>query len=140
MRKSKFMTTAHTPADDSPTERRRDSQDRFRLLFYSNPLPMWAYDAETLRFLEVNQAAIARYGYAREEFLAMTIRDIRPPEDVPRLLEVLQGEHTELRHAGVWRHRCKDGSVIYMRVARRDVEPPQRRLPLSGENDHHSRA
>jgi PAS domain S-box-containing protein len=58
-----------------------------RLLFLSHPQPMWVYDLETLAFLEVNNAAMVHYGYTREEFLAMTIRDIRPPEDIPRLLQ-----------------------------------------------------
>ena len=57
----------------------------FRLLLAANPLPMWVYDVETLRFLEVNDAAIAHYGYTRAEFLDMSIADIRPEEDRPRL-------------------------------------------------------
>src|SRR6202021_1485331 len=51
---------------------------KFRLLFAHNPLPMWVYDLETLRFLEVNDAAIAHYGYSREEFLGLNLSDIRP--------------------------------------------------------------
>ena len=54
------------------------SEERYRLLFEANPLPMWVYDAETLRFLAVNEAAVRHYGYTRSEFLAMTITDIRP--------------------------------------------------------------
>ena len=58
----------------------RPSEKQYRLLFQSNPNPMWVFDLETLKFLEVNEAAIQHYGYSREEFLAMTIMDIRPPE------------------------------------------------------------
>jgi len=58
----------------------------FRLLFKNHPLPMWIYDIKTLAFLEVNHAAIDKYGYTREEFLALTIKDIRPTEDVPQLI------------------------------------------------------
>ena len=54
------------------------------MLFEASPMPMWVYDAETLRFLAVNDAAIRHYGYTRDEFLAMRITDIRPPEDIPR--------------------------------------------------------
>ena len=68
-------------------ESRRKSGQEHDALFFNNPLPMWIYDLETLAFLEVNNAAIAKYGYSRDEFLSMTIKDIRPPEDVPRLLE-----------------------------------------------------
>ena len=61
-------------------EELRDSEKQYRLLFHSNPNPMWVFDLETQKFLEVNEAAIQHYGYSREEFLAMTIMDIRPPE------------------------------------------------------------
>src|SRR5687768_10108255 len=67
-----------------------ESGDPYRLLFESNPNPMWVYDRETLEFLAVNEAAIDSYGYDRNEFLGMTIRDIRPPEDVPALTEHLE--------------------------------------------------
>ena len=61
-------------------EELRKSERQYRLLFHGNPNPMWVFDLETLEFLEVNEAAIQHYGYSREEFLAMTIMDIRPPE------------------------------------------------------------
>ena len=60
------------------------SEERYRLLFEANPLPMWVYDADTLRFLAVNDAAVRHYGYTSSEFLSMTITDIRPREDVDR--------------------------------------------------------
>jgi len=59
------------------------------LLFENNPLPMWVFDLETLAFLAVNQAAIVKYGYSRDEFLRMTLQDIRPPEDIHALLPEL---------------------------------------------------
>lgn len=73
---------------------------------------MWVYDVATLRFLTVNEAAIRHYGYSREEFLALTIADIRPPEDVPKLLAQLQRSNDELHYSGVWRHRTKSGALI----------------------------
>lgn len=73
---------------------------------------MWVYDIETLRFLAVNDAAILHYGYSRDEFHSMTIRDIRPPEDVPALLENIARVTEGIDLAGVWRHRKKDGSLI----------------------------
>src|SRR5262245_22533938 len=66
-------------------EAMRESEEQYRLLFESNPHAMWVYDLETLRFLAVNDAAIERYGYSREEFLSMTLAQIRPPEDVQKL-------------------------------------------------------
>jgi PAS domain S-box-containing protein len=94
----------------------RDSEERYRILFDSNPHPMWAYDLETLRFLAVNDAAIRHYGYSREEFLNMTIVDIRPVEDVPALLENVRQVTQGLDEAGVWRHRRKDGTLIEVEI------------------------
>ncbi|MFZ0298505.1 MAG: PAS domain S-box protein [Candidatus Sulfotelmatobacter sp.] len=100
------------------TERRRaeellrESEERHRKLFDNNPHPTWVFDRETLRFLAVNDAAVHKYGYSRDEFLAMTLKDIRPPEDVPALLETVKtlGEGNE--SSGAWRHRLKDGTLI----------------------------
>jgi two-component system, cell cycle sensor histidine kinase and response regulator CckA len=94
-----------------------NSEERYRLLFEANPLPMWVYDADTLRFLAVNEAAVRHYGYTRQEFLAMNITDIRPPEDVDALLLDLQarggpGSPTP----GTWRHRKKDGTLIDVEI------------------------
>ena len=88
----------------------------FRLLFASNPLPMWVYDLQSLRFLEVNDAAVERYGYSRSEFLSLRITDIRPPEDVSRLVKDLEAPRPELQDSGPWRHRLKDGRVIFAQV------------------------
>jgi PAS domain S-box-containing protein len=84
---------------------------KYQLLFKSHPEPMWVFDIETLRFLEVNEAAIRRYGWSRDEFLAMTVKDIRPPEEVTAFLESLRSAK-DLWQSGPWLHRTKDGSVI----------------------------
>jgi len=94
----------------------RQSEERYRSLFEFSPTPIWVYDRETLRFLAVNNAAIEGYGYSREEFLAMTIKDIRPLEDIPRLMENLASQTEGHRGFGVWRHRKKDGHVIDVEV------------------------
>ena len=94
----------------------RKSEAQYRLLFESNPQAMWVYDLATLRFLAVNDAAVRHYGYSRAEFLDMTIKDIRPPEDVRLLEEYLGSEYSELDHAGEWRHRKKDGTVINVNI------------------------
>ena len=77
--------------------------ERYHRLFDESPEPMWLYDEETLRFLDVNRAAIAVYGYSRDEFLQMDMRAIHPPDDVDRLLDHIRG--ASLR--GEWRHRTK---------------------------------
>ncbi|MBA4312283.1 MAG: hypothetical protein C0417_06605 [Chlorobiaceae bacterium] len=94
----------------------RDSEERYRKIFMDNPNPMWVYDIETLRFLEVNSKAINHYGYTRDEFLSMTIADIRPDEDVSRLLENVSSLTDGFDDAGVWRHRKKDGTIIYVEI------------------------
>jgi PAS domain S-box-containing protein len=100
------------------TERKRvegilqESEERHRKLFDNNPHPTWVFDRETLRFLAVNAAAVSKYGYSRDEFLAMTVKDIRPPEDVPALLEAVNVLGDEVERHGTWRHRLKDGSAI----------------------------
>ncbi len=93
-----------------------NSEQEYRLLFESNPLPMWVYDRETLAFLEVNTSAAARYGYSREEFLRLRITDIRPPEDVPLLIENLAQDRPTLELSGPWRHRLRDGRIIDVEV------------------------
>ena len=77
---------------------------------------MWVYDRETLRFLAVNDAAIARYGFSRDEFLSMSILEIRPPEEVPLLLDDVRslGSSTSV---GLWRHRSRGGEIFFVEVA-----------------------
>ena len=92
------------------------SEHRYRLLFESNPNPMWIYDPETLAFLEVNQAAIDRYGYSESEFLAMTIADIRPISDIRALRQTNQQIVPGQPHIGMWQHRTQDRSIIDVKV------------------------
>jgi PAS domain S-box-containing protein len=108
-------------------ERLAQNEDGFRLLFMNNPQPMWVFDAESTRFLEVNSAAVEHYGYSRQEFLTMRITEIRPQEDVPRLLEDAAKARSGLRDAGTWKHRLKDGRFI-------DVEIASDRLTFAGQN------
>ena len=95
----------------------RKSEERYRLLFDGNPSPLWVYDLESLAFLAVNSAAIQSYGYSREEFLAMTITEIRPPEDALALLDTVARLNDGSDGTGKWRHRKKDGSIIDVEIA-----------------------
>ena len=104
----------------------RKSETQYRLLFEKNPHAMWVYDIETLRFLAVNNAAIEHYGYSRAEFLSMTIKDIRPPEDVQLLDEFLANAKPAFNRAGEWRHQKKDGTII-------NVEITSNRLDFEGK-------
>jgi len=97
-------------------EELRQSEEKYRNMFEDNPQPMWIYDAETLAFLEVNHAAVNHYGYSKEEFISMTIKDIRPIEDIPRLLEDIKNTKTTHHIAGQWRHRKKNGEIIFVEI------------------------
>lgn len=92
------------------------SETNYRYLFENNPMVMWVFDLESLTFLAVNDAAVAHFGYSREEFLSMTIKDIRPDEDVPALLRETAASDQKLKSVGIWRHRKKDGTIIDVEV------------------------
>jgi len=94
----------------------RASEERYRLLFKNNPHPMWVYDLETLEFIAVNQAAVQHYGYTRDEFLNMTVADIRPPQELPRLLENISPVDVGIEFAGVGQHLKKDGTIIDVEI------------------------
>ncbi len=111
------------------------SEARYRLLFESNPQPMWVFDLETLGFLAVNEAAVRHYGYTREEFATMTILDIRPSDDVARLELRMAGTAREDGRAGCWRHRRKDGSVIQVEVTAHTLDFDGRPVRLVLAND-----
>ncbi len=100
----------------------RASEERYRLLFEANPQPMWVFDIETLRILDVNDAAVGHYGYSRGEFLAMTILDLRPAEDAPAVLEAVAAPGRGLRRVQAWRHRRRDGSLIDVEVRAHDLD------------------
>ncbi len=98
--------------------------------FEANPSPIWIYDLQTLAFLAVNDAVVAHYGYSREEFLGMTLRDIRPPEDIPALLENIAQVGAGLDQAGVWRHRLKDGRIILVEITSHTLAYAGRRAEM----------
>ncbi len=113
----------------------RESEARYRMLFQANPHPMWVYDRETLAFLDVNEAAVAKYGYTRDEFLSMTIKDIRPQEDIPRLLESVGARREDREEAGIWRHRTKDGGLIDVEIISHALTYEERSAVLVLAND-----
>jgi PAS domain S-box-containing protein len=92
------------------------NQNEYRELYESNPSPMWIYDPVSLKFVSVNETAIAMYGYSKQEFLNMTIKDIRPMEDHVRLIKSIN-VRGKFQRSGVWKHLKKDGSVIHADVS-----------------------
>ena len=117
-----LQTPNQSGAIDSPEEKTREHEgepgpnpDQFRLLFELHPTPMMIYDVVTLRFIEVNNAAVTQYGYSRQEFFARTIRDLRPAEDVKHFMQMLrQVDGAGFR--GRWRHLRKDGSIVFVLI------------------------
>ena len=97
--------------------RLHDSEATFRSLFQRNPNPMWVYDLESLNFLAVNDSAIKFYGYTQDEFEKMTIRQIRPREDVEELIDAIRCDRLEERQGKIWRHTHKDGRTIYVKLS-----------------------
>jgi PAS domain S-box-containing protein len=98
----------------------RDSEERYRLLFESTPQPIWVYNEDSLSFLAVNEAATRTYGYTRDEFLSMTIDDIRPREDIPTLI-IKNTDPNDLVISSPWRHRTRDGKTIYVEMSSHPV-------------------
>ena len=94
----------------------REGEQRYRELFEANPHPMWVYDLETLAFLAVNDAAIEKYGYTKDEFLGLTIKDIRPAKEVPALLDSIGHVEGRSRTTGPWRHQLRSGREILVEI------------------------
>src|SRR5688500_16232378 len=103
-------------------------------LFKKNPHPMWLYDLTTLKFLTVNEAAIALYGYTEQEFMTMTITDIMPPEDVPSLISEVEQVKLNFNHtyhwSGTWRHKLKNNREAYVEISSHEIIFKQRKAEL----------
>jgi len=123
---AKSNTASRTaPAPNKPGPKRRAAASDqglppvdagFELLFSANPLPMYVCDVHSLEILEVNAAAVRSYGYSRDEFLHMRITDIRPAEDIPRLLKFIDSPGVSIANRGCWRHRRKNGEAFPVEV------------------------
>ncbi len=122
-------------ARQSIEQKLRDSEANYRLLFEGNPLPMWVYDLETLKFLAVNNAAINKYGYRREEFMAMTLADIRPAHEVPALLSNINDNTGSYQFSGPWTHRRKHGQDIKVEIISHSLTYFDRSARLVMTND-----
>ena len=111
-------------------EELRKSEERYHYLFENNPHPMWVYDLKTLAFFDVNEAAVAKYGFSRREFLNMTIADIRPPEDLGKLMDNLAKPRQPLEHSEGWRHRLKNGTIIHVEITSHTIQTDGRASAL----------
>ncbi len=112
-----------------------DSERKYRYLFANNPMPMWIYDLETLQFLEVNEAAVNHYGYSDKEFRSMTLKDIRPVEEIDRLKKDVRINHPEINKAGIWQHIKKNGEIIFVEIISHLVTYDNKQARLVLAND-----
>jgi len=125
-----LQTNRDTTPSRKSEEALKRSESRYRHLFENNPYPMWVYDAETLKFLAVNNAAVFRYGYSKEEFLSMAILDIRPEDEIPKTLERAKSTMATIDTTENWHHRKKDGTVISVEITSHALDWEGRRSRL----------
>lgn len=112
-----------------------ESEHRYKHLFQNHPNPMWVYDIATLKFIDVNNVAIEKYGFSREEFLSMTLLDIRPKQDYQSLRENLAKRRLAREHSEEWRHQLKNGEIIYVDIDSYLFEENGKKMALVSVND-----
>lgn len=100
-----------------------DSEKRYRELFMSHPHPMWIYEVETLKIIDVNESAINSYGYTKDEFTTLTLKDIRPEEDVPLLLNNVKTHNESIQRERTFRHKKKDDTIIHVEISSHNLPP-----------------
>ncbi len=99
----------------------RLSEQKYRLLFFKNPMPMLMLSMPDMNFIDVNEAALKQYGYSREEFLTMSAKDIRPAEDIKKFWEKMENKSRGINNFGIVRHLKKDGSIINVDVTAHEL-------------------
>lgn len=111
------------------------SEQKYKLLFESNPLPMWMLNLPQYNVNDVNTAALLQYGYTREEFLSLSVFDFRPKEDIEKFKAVTNTGFRGIHHAGVWRHKKKNGAILYVDIVTYDInyKGQQTRLVLAND-------
>ncbi|MEX2592306.1 MAG: PAS domain S-box protein [Anditalea sp.] len=134
---SLFKSIVYSIERKAITSHLRESEKRYRDLFHLSPQPMFLYDLETMKFLDVNDAAIQHYGFSRQEFLSMTIREIRPPEDLP----LVEKRINKLRQSNkgftqnIVRHKKKNDEVIKVDLQSNIIEYEGRKAEVVLAND-----
>ncbi|MDT3695762.1 MAG: PAS domain S-box protein [Ignavibacterium sp.] len=94
----------------------RESEQNYKYLFENNPQPMFVYDKHTLQFLAVNDFTVFKYGYSREEFLSMTLYDIRPEDEFDKLDSYIFVSDQKIQQSGYWKHKSKDGKIFFVEI------------------------
>lgn len=100
----------------------KESELKYKRIFENNPMPMWLYNLSDLRFLDVNEAAIVKYGFSKDEFLNMTLYDIRPKEEKDKLKQNILHNSDSIQRSGVWLHRLKNGELISVEIISHSIK------------------
>lgn len=100
----------------------KESESYFRLLFELNPQPLFVYDLESMRIMEVNDSTISTYGYTRQELLNMTIIDLKAPKELTRLWKNLIDNPNSFQQTEIWNHQKKDGQIIQVEVHSHNID------------------
>jgi PAS domain S-box-containing protein len=120
----------------STAQKLEQTELNYRTIFLKSPLAKWVYDLDTLRFLEVNDAALRLYGYSRQQFLQLSIKDIRPSEDIPQLLKDISKmkKDTDWRQ-GVWTHLKKDSTLMTVEITAHSIDYDNKKARMVIVND-----
>jgi diguanylate cyclase (GGDEF)-like protein/PAS domain S-box-containing protein len=123
LRDGRYVSVVHRPmatggwvATHQDVTEAKQREESFRLLFEGNPAPMWVIDRKTLRFLAVNEAAVAHYGFSREQFMAMSVADLRPADDRERFKAFIKTLSDDQFVENVGQHITADGTRIDVAV------------------------
>lgn len=109
----------------------KESEKKYKHLFENNPMPMFLFDFETLKIIDVNEETLIKYGYSRDEFLNLTIKELRPMEDIPLIeAEVKSEEAYGQIHKKVWRHKKKNGEIFFVKISAHLIDYEGRRVSL----------
>lgn len=92
------------------------TKNQYQRLFEENPNPMWVYDSSSLQILAVNQAAIHTYGYSKDEFLGLSLLQLRPTSEIAKLQENLKASPPVYSSSGTWLHRRKNGENFHVSI------------------------
>lgn len=113
----------------------RMSEIKYRLLFNQNPMPMWMISLPQRNFLDVNDAAIEFYGYSKQEFLHMNIKDLRPEEETVKFADIISTYKTGINNMGVWKHKKKNGEIVNVNIITHDITFEGKHAKLVLAND-----
>lgn len=113
----------------------RMSEHKYRLLFNQNPMPMWMISLPQRNFLDVNDAAIEFYGYSKQEFLHMNIKDLRPESDTMKFSDIIGTYKTGINNTGIWNHKKKNGEIVRVNIITHDIMYEGRQAKLVLAND-----